>query len=234
MTRKLVKPYNEQRIQRLYENGIGDAAKPQPWEVTDQLVKIKKENPDLVWKNINGESYLLVSSWKADTTYYKNDEKTGFYSTGKYQIWVTAAPELQAICQKKGFGRKEGLDLRLKQLLGLPPDVDKQYFVEFWARPQDLFRPCLDKEIAVANCNLAFPENSSEAYKNWINNLRIESYYHETWDKNYPWTQLGYTYDWNPGSKTNIGVSEFVIDPYKDVIVHAFYTTESYCKSTKN
>lgn len=37
--------------------------------------------------------------------------------------------------------------MRLKQLLGLPPTATNSYFVKFWVRPNDLFRPCPDKEI---------------------------------------------------------------------------------------
>jgi hypothetical protein len=38
-------------------------------------------------------------------------------------------------------------------------------------------------------------------------------------------TQLGYTYDWCPTNKSHIGVSEFVIDINKNVIVNKIYST---------
>jgi hypothetical protein len=226
----LLKPYQEEKMYRLYGESVGDAAKPQPWEITRDLITIKADAPYLIWKQIRGEPHLLVSSWKYDTTYYKNAEKTGTYNTGQYPIWVTTAPELRQICGNKQFGRKEGLDLRLKQLLGLPPSVEKNYFVEFWVRPQDLFRPCLDSEVSEANCTLAFPEDESADHKQWINDLRIASYYNAEWDKNYPWTQLCYTYDWHPRNKDHVGVSEFVIGENKEVVVNRIFTTEEYCK----
>lgn len=227
--RPLSKTYDGPKIQRLYSNGIEDAAKPQPWEITNSLITINKNNQNLVWKEINKEQYVLVSSWKKDTKYYKNDEKTGFYNTGKYPIWVTTTPEVQNLCQSKKFGRKEGLDLRLKQLFGLPPNVEKNYFVEFWVRPQDLFRPCPDGEVSDSGCGLAFPEKVTEDHKSWVNNQRLASYYNEAWDRNYPWTQLGYTYDWNPKSKNNLGLSEFVIGANKNIVVKGFYSTADYC-----
>lgn len=231
--RLLVKPYDAVKVQRLYSDGVGDAAKPQPWEISNQLIAIKEDNPQLIWKEMNGEAYLLVSSWKEDTTYYKNDQKTGKYDTGNYPIWVTAAPQLQQLCQTKKFGRKEGLDFRLKQLLGLPPNVEKKYFVEFWVRPQDLFRPCPDADISDSACELAFPESASSDHKAWINDLRLASYYNPKWDHNYPWTELGYTYDWNPRNKTNVGMSEFVIGKNKEIVVQGFYTTAEYCVLNK-
>jgi len=228
--RQLSKTYNEEKINRLYSNSVGDAAKTQPWEIEQDLIKISKGASNLIWKEINKEWYLLVSSWKKDTIYYKNDEQTGTYNTSSYPIWVTAAPELQQICQTKRFGRREGLDLRLKQLLGLPPNVEKGYFIEFWVQPQDLFRPCLDGEVVDVNCTLAFPSDVTEEHKKWINDLRLESYYSPEWDKNYPWTQLCYTYDWHPKNKNHVGLSEFVIDKNMEVIVNDFYTTVEYCK----
>ena len=111
----------------------------------------------------------------------------------------------------------------------MPPNVEKKYFVEFWVRPQDLFRPCPDAEVSDTHCGLAFPEEVTDEHKDWINNQRLESYYNPVWDKNYPWTQLGYTYDWNPKNKNHVGLSEFVIGKNKNVVVKGFKTTEEYC-----
>ncbi|MBK8453511.1 MAG: hypothetical protein WAQ53_14365 [Thiofilum sp.] len=47
-------------------------------------------------------------------------------------------------------------------------------------------------------------------------------------DKGYPWTRLGYTYDW--GKPNNpIGFSEFVIDKGAKVEVKSVTTTAKYC-----
>ncbi|MEO1513947.1 MAG: hypothetical protein AAFV95_03005 [Bacteroidota bacterium] len=231
--RQLSKPYDEKKVSYLYSKSVGDAAKPQPWEIKKDLLKISSATPDLVWKAVNGEQYVLVSSWTKDTTYYKNDAQTGTYNTTNYPIWVTAVPELQQLCQQKKFGRKEGLQLRLKQLLGLPPNVEKNYFVEFWVRPQDLFRPCLDSGVSNINCTLDFPDSETDDHKKWINELRLKSYYNSAWDQNYPWTQLGYTYDWHPKNKRHIGLSEFVIGENKEVIVHRIVATDDYCELAK-
>jgi len=232
-TRTLTKSYDSVSTKKIYSLSVGDAAKPQEWEVFNDLISIKSDNQQLVWKTIKGEQYLLVASWKADTSYYKNDPKTGFYNTGKYPIWVSAAPQLQQLCQSSKFGLKEGVDLRLKQLLGMPPDVDKQYFVEFWVRPQDLFRPCPDPEITDKSCGLAFPKDTEEAHISWINNQRLASYYNPIWNQNYPWTELGYTYDWNPKNKTHIGVSEFIIANNANIVIKGFQTTAQYCNCTE-
>ncbi len=228
--RQLSKTYNAEKIRGLYSNAIADSAKPSPSEVYKGLIAIKEDNTKLVWKTINGQQYVLVSSWQKEKKYYKNDGETGFYNTSKYPLWVTAIPEVQEICRAKKFGRKEGLDLRLKQLIGLPPDVEKNYFVEFWVQPKDLFRPCPDREITDSSCDLCFPENTDEDYLTWFKNQRNESYYNCLWNANYPWTQLGYTYDWNRRNKQHIGLSEFIIGENTDIVVHKIYTTEAYCQ----
>ena len=227
--RQLTKAYDQVKIQRIYEESVGEAAKPQPWKISKNLIEIKKNNPQLIWKTINGEDYLLVSTWVQDTSWYKTDPNTGFYNTGTHAAWITTAPELQNRCRNQKFGRKEGLDLRMKQMLGMPPTVVKKFFVEFWVRPKDLFRPCPDQDITDNTCGLAFPGNVSAGHKKWINDLRLASYYNPTWNKNYPWTELGYTYDWYPKNKTHIGMSEFVIGENKNVIINKFYTTMEYC-----
>ncbi len=231
--RLAVKPYNAEKTKVRYIKAVADAAKPEPWEVTNKLIAIQENNSNLVWKDFGGEPHLLVSSWKGDTTYYFNDSITGYYNTGKYPIWVTTSPELQRRCTQPAFGRKEGLDLRLKQLFGMPPGVDKKYFVTFWVKPTDLYRPCPDGEIGDRSCGLAFPDSVTEDHKKWVNNQRIASYYNVDWKSNYPWTELGYTYDWNPRNKSHIGLSEFIIATNSEVIVNRAYSTEEFCAVKK-
>ena len=227
--RVLDKPYPEARMERVYTDGVGDAAKPQPWEVSPTLLEITDTSPGLLRRVVDGEEYVLVSTWKNDTALYFNDAATQRYNTQTFPIWVTAAPELQQRCRAKNFGRKEGVDLRLKQLLGLPPTVSKRYFVEFWVRPRDLYRPCPDPEITDRQCETAFPDSVSQEHKTWINNQRLASYFNAQWDWNYPWTELGYTYDWNPRSRGHVGLSEFIIGNNKEIIVEGVQTTAEYC-----
>jgi hypothetical protein len=101
--------------------------------------------------------------------------------------------------------------------------------VEFWVRPQDLFRPCPDNEIDDSRCGLEFPDTVSREYRAWFDSSRIESYYGSgrIYSK-YPWTQLGYTYDWSAQNKKHIGLSEFVIDRYKSVVVDTIFSLQDY------
>ena len=53
----------------------------------------------------------------------------------------------------------------------------------------------------------------------------------------YPWTQLGYTYDWgvpedletDSDRPANVGLSEFVIRQGAPILVHSIQSVEDYC-----
>lgn len=215
----------EQNTSTLYQHAIEEAMSPSQQKVYPHLVAITPDNKALTWKTIQGENYLLVVSWKQNVTYYQPYLDSCCYNTGDYPIWVSTAPELLERMQQEDGG---DIKLRLKQLLGLPPDATYNYFVEFWVKPEDLFRPCPDNEITDSQCDLCFPTTSDEAYISWINENRISRYYQCELNEKYPWTQLGYTYDWNPENELHVGVSEFVIGHDKQIYVNAIYTTEAY------
>ena len=209
----------------LYQQSIQNSIYPEASKVSDKLIPVVKENQNLVWKNIKGEDYILVVTWKQNITYYKQYLDSAFYNTGKYPIWITTAPELR---QRMHQEKAKDVNRRLIQLLGLPPNSVYSHFVEFWVKPSDLFRPCPDKEITDTKCETCFPKETDSAHVSWINENRISRYYQCDLINQYPWTQLGYTYDWNPKNKSHVGLSEFVIGANKKIVVKAIYTTAEY------
>jgi hypothetical protein len=149
--------------------------------------------------------------------------------TYKYDSWVTVAPEI-----RNYFGITVPQPLRIAQLLGLPPEAatignpgEYKYMLELWVSPQDLFRPCPDTEISDTVCETNFPTDSFrmldlnnkvrvtegmdygvfKTYSSWFNNRTRNVY--TSGSSTYPWTRLGYTYDW--GSSNHVGLSEFVL-----------------------
>jgi hypothetical protein len=206
----------------IYNQSILDARIPDSTEIYRDLVSIGPQNESLYRDTIDGENYVLVVAWKSDTSYY-NSYIGSFYNTDKFDLWVTVAPEL---LERMGEDNAEDARLRLKQLLGLPPTSKNDWFIEFWVRPQDLFRPCPDSEIKDKECDLCFPDKVDSGHKSWINEYRVSSYY--DCKSNFPWTQLGYTYDWSPQNESHIGLSEFVIDKYARVKIKAIYATDVY------
>jgi hypothetical protein len=209
-----------------YAQALQSSWNPTPQKVYKGLTPLKKSNRDLVWKKIKEEDYVLMVSWKSNASYYVNDS-TGFYNTGQYDLWVTAVPDIQNFCRKY---QGNDLPMRLKQLLGLPPMAQNKYFITFWVRPQDIFRPCPDAEIDDTKCDVCFPKKTSDAYREWFNTLRTVQYFNKPPYVGYPWTQLGYTYDWNVDNSSHIGLSEFVVRQNAKIVVDKVYTTEEYRK----
>jgi hypothetical protein len=213
-----------QTNRELYKESIVNSIYPDSSKIYSGLVSINKDNKNLIRRITNGEEYILVCTWKQNISFYSKDT---VFNTGNYPLWVTTAPELKnRFCSES----VKDTNLRLLQLLGLPPEARYSYFVEIWVRPQDLFRPCPDKEIWDSKCDLCFPSGTDEEHIRWINENRISRYYQCNLYDQYPWGQLGYTYDWNPNNKSHVGLSEFIIGANKTVYINKIVTTSNYLK----
>lgn len=142
------------------------------------------------------------------------------------EVWVTLDNAVQQRC--KHFP-KDKLNLRIQQLLGLPPQqaaVDR-FFVVLNVNTRDMFRPCANPSLQDAQCSASFPESASEAHKAWYAGQTALAYY----EKGYPWTRLGYTYNWN-AEDSEVGVSEFVIHRGAKVSVESITPTVEYCRAS--
>ena len=166
--------------------------------------------------------------------------------------WVTLAPQLRDF-----FAGRAPDPLRVAQLLGLPPEAgtpgapgEYKYMLELWVSPKDLFRPCPDAEISDTTCELDFPSDPFRpvdptrlvmagsgpsrgtfmSYPDWFANQARYSYGPD--GGAYPWTRMGYTYDW--GGASPVGLSEFIVHGATPdgsgipVGVHAVRTTREY------
>ena len=205
----------------LYKQSIVNSIYPDSSKIYTDLVQIDPSNKSLIRKSINNEEYILVCTWKQNISFYNKD----VLNTGNWPLWVTTAPELKNRFKSESV---KDTNLRLIQLLGLPPGSKYSYFVEIWVRPQDLFRPCPDKEITDAKCDLCFPSGTDADHIKWINENRISRYYQCELYNQYPWGQLGYTYDWNPDNKSHVGLSEFIIGVNKTVYINRIVPTNEY------
>lgn len=215
-----------------YTKGLNDAQHPLPSDVHNGLVTATPANSKLSWETIDGKQYVLAATWKADTTYYtKNfDSKLGYYryKTGNYPVFISLSPQLKDM--ELGRLSDKKLKLRLQQLLGLPPTANYSYFLELWVAPEDMFRPCFDPSVTNSACEFtASGEDLKRTeHMSWLYPYIYNSYSDPDVMKRYPFTHLGYTYDWSPKNKTHVGLSEFVIGKNKDIFVKKVYATRSY------
>ena len=220
---------NEAQVQQAYDAAIADAAVAKPSEISNALTPIQMGAPVLT---------VTWTSWKG------YDEAIGSAMNLSRDVWITLVPQLAEFCSK--LEGDVDLNLRLEQRLGLPPYSQRTKVVEMWVEPNDLFRPCPDPEIDDSHCALNFPPGTDVEHIKWIDNRRKTSY---SGDTPYPWTRLGYTYDWarspdnrfragasyavpavTRASPEAMGLSEYVIRKGATVRVKSVDSTGNYCQ----
>ncbi|MBI1387599.1 MAG: hypothetical protein GC154_04050 [bacterium] len=223
-----------------FHAAVADASVAEPSDAVHDLIAITYSNPSLTWNDAFTPPRVLMITWTSWTGYgdyigrrlrftptlmntirKRSASPHGAYLASR-DVWVTAAPQLREFCVNHALA-PQTLDLRLEQLLGLPPHNGKTLIVEFWVDPADLFRPAPDPSIDGVSSSFEFPPGVDPAYRDWFDSLKASSYGAD----GYPWTRLGYTYDW--GGETEEGLSEFVIRMNAVVDVKAVYSTEEYC-----
>ena len=184
---------------------------------------------NLTWSaDSTGTRRLLVVSWmKQSTTQYWPVGQTFKTSNNQaHMSWVTTAPQMSGFLKKNSFSNQSSLHLRIAQVLGMPPDTQNDYFVEFWVYPKNLFRPTPDPEITDHEADLYFPSAVTQKHRDWFLN-EIANKYDTATTSVFPWTRLGYTYDWATPLHP-IGLSEFVVDTSSVVTVKAIYPSWQY------
>lgn len=190
----------------LYHCAILDAVKADPEEILP-LQPIDKS-----------AERVLVCTWHKYPDSYPSGEDVEL----KYgDVWVFTADEIARFGQKNGCS--EDMVLRMEQLIGLPPQAGKTHFTTMWANPEDLYRPCADRQIDTSEGSLDFPEETDDGYIQWFQNQMTASYE----PHRYPWTRLGYTYDWADNG-TEYGLSEYVLKHGSTVTVEKTYTNREF------
>ena len=147
------------------------------------------------------------------------------------QVWVTSLPEMEAwFAENYGDGKtpKEGWTARFEMLLGMPADGSHTHFSALWADPEDLTRPAYNPDAADSQVLVQLPEDVDEEYKQWFDENIIWSYF-DSW---YPWTRLGYTYDYADNG-TEYGLSEFLVNQNSTVDVEFTYTVDEMVEYLK-
>lgn len=212
-----------------YLQAVKNAENATEENISRRLTPILQSNKELIWRANGNDRQVLVATWTTHRSYFPNPGTT--YQE-KFTVWVTAAPELKKFCIEHGPGEgNSSLPRRLEQLLGLPPNSGHKYVVELWVDPDDLFRPSADPEVTDYEAQLEFPDvrgymSVSDQYQQWYKTTAAARY-RPTSGPAYPWTRLGYTYDWG-NAETRVGLSEFVIREGAELTVHSVNTTENY------
>lgn len=196
---------------RSYERAILDMSLPEPWEVEGDLV-ILPSKP------------IVVVTW-ARTGQYSEP----FPERAAAPIWVTVEPHLREFC--RGLAATTLVE-RLEQRLGMPPKSNKTTVVRIRIDPAEggIFRPCSDPRVDRVGCSLPGDDLAPPAGFDWYP-LWFYRQYHAAYGTarptRFPWTSLGYTYDW--GQDDEVGESEFVVAEGAAIQVLETVPTAVYC-----
>lgn len=172
-----------------------------------------------------------------------------------FDIWVTKAPELQNFCREyvKAHGPDPvQLTRRLEERLGLRPFSGKDEFVEFTVSSKDgslsrVFRPCSDPSISTEKCDPEPGRSPSQMRDDLATSdphqlealkmrYRLLNTYYESYSMKdqFPWTYLGYTFDWaqkeNSDDLVTFGESEFIVPAGTSISYVSATDTATYCK----
>jgi hypothetical protein len=131
-----------------------------------------------------------------------------------HAVWVVEASQMKAHCQAI-FASGENPSERINQLLGMPPDSSDSRHFELIRVPVtpyvfvkdqlqgEIIRPCFSSgNVSQSSCH--YSAKTVSPYQHWLESIKTET-------ANYPWTGLGYTYDWSPNNPSHIGLSEFIL-----------------------
>ncbi len=208
------KPAGE-TAQTKYKNAVIDAMLAEENEIFD-LVCLTNEDEMTTW---NDEGQVLLLTWHQYPDSYMEDETT-ILQYG--EVWTFTDKEMTA-WYSENKNEIEDINLRLKQLIGLPPDDDKTHFTAMWADPEDVTRPAYYPNAEMNDMEVDDDQMDSEMLA-WFHDNIISSYYSD-WE--YPWTRLGYTYDWS-GDGSEYGLSEFLVRKNAEVEVEYTMTTAEF------
>ncbi|MBI2727830.1 MAG: hypothetical protein HYX42_16430 [Polaromonas sp.] len=210
----------------VYEAAIADAAVASPRKVTP-LMPLPQ-----------GDKVRVVSWVTESRTPCKAPDTSCATTTPPDRIWVTLAGEVQASCRAWGL-KGDALRQRIEQLLGLPMDPPPQFrkakFVTMELARDRLDRPCLGVDETNPQspvCTVGIQASRAPDVRDYVLRQMADSFVVDgAGGPGYPFTRLGYTYDWNQvnARPNHYGASEFLVQASTPAAVITQQDTDAYC-----
>lgn len=201
-------------LEVLYQSAVRDAAFADEDEILP-LVSLTPEDKMTTW---DSEGRVLLCTWHNYPDSYPEGEDV-IIEWG--YVWMFTDKEIASY--KDELKKCGDPETRLKQLIGLPPDCDYSTVTGFWVSPENVIRPAYRTDTASGEMTTSFDENVDADFKEWFDGNIIDSYF----DDFYPWTRLGYTYDW-ADNDTEYGLTEFLVLDKAEVTVEFTDTTAEF------
>lgn len=181
---------------------------------------------------------VFIDDW-AKNHYYPIGTTTNFLGNS---LWMFSPDEFKGFFMDTNrFAQplaQPVLTDRINQLLGLPDTSGNAYIAEIWLDPATIFRPTRNPLLTNVTESWTFPDpliavpgKTAPEYYTWFTN-RLDTIFAAATP--YPWTSLGYTYDWGTnghlvGETAYVGLSEFVM--FKGAGTYQYYVEGVYTPS---
>jgi len=163
------------------------------------LTVLTKDSDMATW---NDAGQVLLLSWHS----YPESYIPGEQFTCKYgEMWTFTDKEVLAWYDKNAEGVTDW-ELRFEQALGLPATDSKTHVSAFWVDMDEIIRPAYQTDATKQLTADVLDGSALGEHKEWFDGNAEYSYVTSA----YPWTRLGYTYDWAEG-ENEFGLTEFII-----------------------
>ena len=203
----------------LYANAVRDAVFADEDEILP-LVNISGNDQNVI-RSEDGKSVLVAFMHKYPDSYPAGEEielKWG-------NVWCVSAGEFHTWVKDH---RKDTDDWtkRLHQVMGMPYTKGYNTITALWVDASLIYRPAYvtDPNAEMKNTLQKTGDEEFDAnYKSWFDGNIIWSYF----DSAFPWTRLGYTYDWADNG-TEYGLTEFLIFSGAHAKVEYTYSVDDF------
>jgi len=189
---------------------------------------------NLIWKGEPGLSPVLMTTFTR-ASYYSGYAPGQSFSAGA-DLWLVPAPEMKSeVLAANPALALANPKLATQMYLGLPPDPGSgnDSVVSLWVAPASIVRPAMDTRVDVHDLITSFAVNPQVLpapqaaavprdspgpgvgpqpdFTSWF--VARESVIYDTPGGSYPWTGLGYTYNWGAAGVVDgmVGGSEFIV-----------------------
>lgn len=204
----------EEKLNELYNNAIQDSVFAEESEI-QPLVALTKEDKLVSWDK---EGRVLLCTWHNYPDSYPEGEKV---TIAWGPVWTFTDKEITSY--KDEFTKAQDKEMRFRQLIAFAPDSEHSTVTGFWVDPKDVKRPAYQSDPTDETMQITLEENVDEAFKAWFDENILNSYFYGA----YPWTRLGYTYDWADNGK-EYGLTEFIVNQGAEVEVEFTETTQEF------
>ncbi len=207
-------------------------------DIYDDLVSLKYGASPLVeWNIVGSDTLLLVATLQSVDWWFDVEvgESVTTDPSPDNMLWVTIPNESkEQLRSEKAKVDSLELNNRLLELIGLRPDGAESTINLLWVNKNSLLRPSYNPGVNTTYGSITYPAEDAlpKWYRGWFESNVAYSYASPEEGLNYPFTRLGYTYDWG-ASASKYGLSEFVIIPSSVVTLEHREGCWSYYKDLR-